>query len=576
MLAKRLFFSLFFILSCCCAFSDQALFLVLPEIKQVSDEGFSLGEDASEVVAVDNRVTTIYHSIYSVLMSLYHRQSRVSFNRVDLAVDSYNSYLSIDSFFYSSFENYEKKDFTQLLSLAGLYKVVEEVEEEEAEGKDGSAEASETKAEEPVEKTEAEIAEEKRLAAEKAEKEAEQLRIKQEELAKLRADGLRDLGYFLRVLPEFKKAFDGEKEYLDEDGSELAESSLLIIPVVKGIREKVEFKKYYTCFIDVELLIYDLRESPFVTSISFSSAGLSEDEGIAYRNAFADLSRHLQYFFSGGGFVTSSGLILDYMRNKEIIVHLGKADNIYSGQFLELTKSTYNAEDDSVSEDIYGRLQVLDVGEQISFCKLLYSERPVSIGDYVVPVKSVGFNFDISMGMGLFFYRSGDIFPGEDPLSEPVGSISAKISTDRGLNSFRPYLGFDLFFDSPTADEGIPFLMRLESRSRNDIFSLNFDENDVMVANLFAGFMFDYYFNRFSLSTGFGLGLGFVPSKGIPDDTSLKFVPIKADLVFTYFPISNVGVFLNGSFTYHTPLYDVKPWSVPMALNVTIGARLKY
>lgn len=612
MLRKKLLFSLFLIFQSFILFSNQSFYFVFPQIEKA--EKIITTEEIERIGKIENndsqdsikKINSVYSSIYSVVLGMNKRQANIDFEKFNLTSSNVEFYKIIKDNFYQVFDKYDEKDFKELLSLAGLENNKESKIDEDVEITEEKKSDEQEKENIEIEESEEEKLRKKELAEEQEKlKLEEERRILEEKNLRIRKARKEFITFweFLNKSKDIKQdiAVDEEKEIAKEErdvaeevaeieaaeeerdvAEEVAEeetdikAGIFILPIVKSIVDKKEFNKYFTTYINIELLIFDFREEPYFTSLEFSSAGLAEDKNLAYLNAFSDIGKHLKYFLSGGGISFTSGLVLDYLNNGEAIVHLGKKDGVYKGQFLELIENVYDEDKDSISEVVYGRLQIVDVGENISFCKLLYSKKGLTIGDYAVPVKSIGINFDISMGLSLFFYREGLDSPGEQIYSEPVGNISMKISTDRGFDSFRPYIGLDVIFDSPTADLGLPFLIRLEYDSLTQSSGQNFNEEDYIITNLYGGFLFDYYFNRFSLTTGIGLGLGFVPSKGIDKESALKFVPIKGILNFSYFPISNLAIYLDGGFTYHTPLYNVKPWSVAMALNAGFGVRFKY
>jgi hypothetical protein len=573
---KRIIISLIFIAVSLNLSADKQIYIVFPE------NGKVLSAENKSAESKVRRLSDIYQVATGAVVSMFYKSAGVELVRVPVSVDSPAEFSATVDLYKQYFEQYDLIELMAPILKAGELSEDKDKDSDKNKDKDKSADTKGLEDESGIDSNE-------KVESSQSEKDGKSDIKKDESVPTVFADK-KGLAQFRKFIAELTVNADdvddtvdngvGEtvKEELDvENVSEVEKSSdvselpvvaedapIVIIPYVKSIEEKLEFEKFYTCIINFELLIFIAGEKPVRGDISFKSAGLSESADEAYQRAFKDIVKHFQFFMAGTGFGSSSGMVLDFLRNGEAIIGLGADNGVFKGQFLTLYRNEFNPATGEVDVVQYGRLRAVAVRKEVSFCKLLYSDRDISVGDFVEPARGVGFNFETSIGYAPWFSNEPS---GNLPFTAySVGTYSFRFSVDRGLKFLRPYLGADIYFG-----EDLESIVLVKSP---------------YIVDLYAGFMFDYYFHKFSLSSGFGVGLGLTEGNvlamegdSLVDTTfesPLKCVPLKAEVQLAYYPLDFLGVTLEGVYVYHTPLFPRSIEDTISMFNVNLGIRVKF
>ena len=294
----------------------------------------------------------------------------------------------------------------------------------------------------------------------------------------------------------------GQAVLTEADFNQLVGSFIVVIPTVSFYQAARKESGDHTAELKVGFTFIDVENAEAVRHVDVETQGQGNSPQLALRDAAVDIATDLQFELrSIPEFQLKTGII--EIDGGNVLLEFGRNMGVMRGDEYSIVEPRILESGYTVKDEI-GLLIVKDVEDEISFARLVYSDRKPQIGDQLEEIPRLGFDTSgyvhAIIGLGTSLTDTG-----------VAASIGVRQSTSRGFYNLRPFVGVEVPFGI-TATLGTSGL----------------------VANIYVGGELNWYLWR----------LQFVPSAGIGIAGKIPFEEDES------FSLSHVGGFVQMTGSY--------------------------
>lgn len=307
--------------------------------------------------------------------------------------------------------------------------------------------------------------------------------------------------------------------------------------------------------------------------IEFTVAGFDQDLEISFLNAVSHIKEQL---IANILLLTERNRgkrsVLDIIDRDEIVVRYGKADGVVKGSTFSLVRYVDDKEGNRKAKT-FGQAIAYKVDEEVTYCRILFLDDPVFVGDLVQLDSRIGLTTVIRTGFlgslnkvtdfsgGSGSMTSGAIQSNLSTFSEYLAFVGIREIIDYGTSWIRPFFGLDFFLDGKKGSGD-------QSHSSEQLFALgqiegvgfSYRESFTGLIRPYIGFQMELNLNRVTLAPQLAVGaifnapFSFSSVQGEaytpPSGNSYESIP---GSVFNYFTVEaglDVEVRINSRFSF--------------------------
>ncbi len=265
------------------------------------------------------------------------------------------------------------------------------------------------------------------------------------------------------------EAFETEKLLLSNGNSVSAENFAKVTRfwTLRDIKisKKESLNKFIYTAINLEFEIFEQRkDSLFNEAIIITVAGFDADAQKSFQNALSEIPKQLLSQLVGQEDEISGTGVVEILNASEIIVNLGKNDDVLKGSTFTLIKYVDGSDNDKLVK-VFGQVIVYHVLEEYSYCQILYADDEILVGDAVRFDKRIGLTTQVRSGfLGAMNLQSdldtsglgistGHVQAGAGFFGEMLGFVGVRQIVDYGTSLVRPFFGLDFFIDGAVGTE---------------------------------------------------------------------------------------------------------------------------
>lgn len=215
----------------------------------------------------------------------------------------------------------------------------------------------------------------------------------------------------------------------------LLDSSFVVVSAVTNYSLHFEQSSGYTASLETRFTLISQHGSSAAAQFSIRTIGVGDSAVSATRQAATAIARQLAYELRGVTGLSVKAEIVD-VKGSTVLIERGRSAGIRSGDELAIVEERILPSGRVASERI-GLLVVQSAGPELSYGRVLYSNRPVGVGDGIELLRRVGLSTS-------FYVHVAAAAPLLGSTYAPVVLLGVRQSLTRGLYNFRPIIGFEV------------------------------------------------------------------------------------------------------------------------------------
>ncbi len=305
----------------------------------------------------------------------------------------------------------------------------------------------------------------------------------------------------------------GQEAFTEADFNRLVGAFIVVIPSVSFYETERTDSGNYRTEIETTFTFVNVEKAETMSFFDISTSAVDESLQDSVREAAEDIAPQLTFELRSIPEFTLKTGIID-IDGPNVLLEFGRNMGVQRGDEYLIIEPRILESGHSVEDEI-GLLLVKEVEQEISYARIVYSDRKPRVGDQLQELPRVG--FDTSGYLHLIYGDGSTPISGSPAL---MGTIGARQSTSRGFYNFRPFAGIE-----------VPF-------SLNDAVDLT-----GFTANAYIGGEINWYLRRLQLVPAVAVGVGGNLPESDEEDFSISHVGGFVELTISFLIGRDLKVF---------------------------------